>query len=1649
MPLPIDDAGLPQNPLPVDTEQTGGVPVSPTVASDRAFKARYGLSDLPNTSYDQIYQSMVSGQENDLRQKKAIEVDYQKAIAKQQAISNFARNNPDQAMDRDSFQALSNKLDQMSKPTDGNSVYEENFARQAVSNNLYSTMDANRGSSLERAATVIGPDNFNKVTDVADEVVAKREFLLKQAQDSQSAAEGRSTLDKILDIAKGIDPTYDSRKFGALFAPRGLGSELERQASEDLSLPFGEFKERVTKKLDYLRRDNPDLANVYVNHLLGASTSDVFLENTFHAVNLLTIGQLGKIGLDVGIAAAKGLGIGAAKTVATEAAATEVKEAVKSVVKGVTGKTVDKPTIIAAAGDVGEAAVQKASSNLIKSFKGLSTPEQAAVEAMPKVFRIEAQSIADNPGSLARDVVNRIQEGYTNMVDNIVDRIQNRVVTERIPGFLATEQSIREYKDRIKDLYPGLRNSILDISDPVHNVATNTYTLDLAVGKPGGELFFNPMQARTYAKNQGLTDFKLERQGAGYYLRLTKPLNETDDIVRDGLIKTGITDSRNSFYHNFTSWLKTSENVQSTAASANRKTATYGPSSLISLAEEEAKAIGKLMRGSRLKSLVGKKNLWEDWERIVKASRDMVDPETGKPGYFFKNPADLEKTYLQQLKRLPEPAEQEAYWAYSRYMELDRTLRNMSVYRNKTRVGTEQHTLSYTDAASNVKKATFDGVVRDHIPGGEETMFIQGVPGFKKEITRTNGLSNTEKQKLKDALLDGKVRVIEIYDPETRPLAGFSKVTDQRIRYVITSVDKVDTKAIPWEQIPRRGGGHFDYAYDNWIKQARIRPEKVSGKFHHWYEGDTTVMPVAIRKMGNDVANIMNEARILYKGKNEAAARALVESKLDMEWSQFKGWFQPGKSPEGLKVPPRLDINEPFQVVPNNRSIVDMDKSLELRYPGTFKDGTKSGSLARQYQVAYTSERDAINMQTYKDIGKKGEPAYSIQPAELVDPIPSMNRALARITQSAYMDDYKIFAVEHWLQEAQNHLKTRSPGVNEIRYAPFWHFHNPEWKPGTPVDVKSRLMAQRWQIEKLVGTSSDSDAVLHSISQRIADSAYETLGPKLGTKLDPDWMLSKLRDPFRFARNITFHTTMGLFALPTLWTQLQTHFVIGSIAGFDKAGQGAAASLLHVYSRFNRNPEILEHLDGIASKMGFKKGEFLEASQGLENSGFGNVGGEYQNINNLLTPQLVKGYANKILDAGTIFFRMGEGNVRHSAWFVAYKEYREAFPHGALTNSDWTKILNRADTLNVNMSRASQSMMNTGVLSVTTQFLTYQMRLAELFFSNRLAPEWKSLTNDQMNHVRARLLLSNLALYGAPMSTGVVGLPFYDYLRQKAIENGYVMGDQYLSSVFMEGIPSVALAMISGGGDMAKGNWYNVGDKLGSQGFEFLRDFLRGDKPMYQLLGGAAFTKFSNAYESIKPVFTFAASAFRDDDKYFPFRAEDLLNVAKEANTINIIHRSIVAAQTAKWMSKKGQFLTDEISPWNAAFLAVTGFQPQQSIDLQAFYASNKDQEEAQKEGLKMFLVQGRRALMAVESNDKSAYTDYMTRATNWLRISGYPEEKWPTAWSILEDENKAATDKIPWDWAFKKPIADADRASRYDWYRRAKEVDDKRKGNE
>jgi len=101
-------------------------------------------------------------------------------------------------------------------------------------------------------------------------------------------------------------------------------------------------------------------------------------------------------------------------------------------------------------------------------------------------------------------------------------------------------------------------------------------------------------------------------------------------------------------------------------------------------------------------------------------------------------------------------------------------------------------------------------------------------------------------------------------------------------------------------------------------------------------------------------------------------------------------------------------------------------------------------------------------------------------------------------------------------------------------------------------------------------------------------------------------------------------------------------------------------------------------------------------------------------------------------------------SVRLGAWYTAYREFREIHPTGAVTNTQRAEILNRADLLTANMSRASNSQLHTGVASLTTQFLTYQLRTTELMLGNRLT-----------TGAKLRMAAVYAGLYGMPGALGL------------------------------------------------------------------------------------------------------------------------------------------------------------------------------------------------------------------------------------------------------------------------------------------------------
>jgi len=129
-----------------------------------------------------------------------------------------------------------------------------------------------------------------------------------------------------------------------------------------------------------------------------------------------------------------------------------------------------------------------------------------------------------------------------------------------------------------------------------------------------------------------------------------------------------------------------------------------------------------------------------------------------------------------------------------------------------------------------------------------------------------------------------------LYDPEARPLRGFAGVEGQRIQYILS--DSVESKPISYNQVNRRGGGHFDYEYDHYLKQAIIRNEVIGSHVKDHYEGDTTVMALPNRIMGTDIGKHLDEVRKLIKDGKIDLARDYTKQTSDdgirrQGWSSF------------------------------------------------------------------------------------------------------------------------------------------------------------------------------------------------------------------------------------------------------------------------------------------------------------------------------------------------------------------------------------------------------------------------------------------------------------------------------------------------------------------------------------------------------------------------------------------------------------------------------------------------------------------------------------------------------------------------------------------------------------------------------------------
>lgn len=1229
-----------------------------------------------------------------------------------------------------------------------------------------------------------------------------------------------------------------------------------------------------------------------------------------------------------------------------------------------------------------------------------------------------AELFVKEQGLVDAKIFSKTGEGVTTQAPRPLTPQEIKKMQDRLKDFEKAAEFVNERTQDLNGLVKYLKSNLKDLRKDYFEKIRTAGNQKRNVLRSEWEVKAKPIQKEIrdlekvidtrFINNDPDLTVNVKQQGVGWYVEKIIPVDETVQSVRDAIRKEVETQgsrawSPKSFINDWIGRIRTPDETLSLAQREARKIVTYSPAIFREIIKKSLNEV-KQLKG------YWPKQKWDDWQRVLRAGQDIPD-ENGLKGKFFDSPHELETFYNTLIGRLPDEQEVRAYFAFKRTMEYDRMFRNVAVHRNMLRLGAENHEFfTLTAEGQRIGGGRFAGVLQPGVPGGEGNILIVGERLGDETVTR---LSPAFREKWGEKVASGEYRVIEVYDVDARPFSSFGdKIGNTPIRYVMAK--NTETQALNINHVPRRGGGHIEYDYSHYLKQAKVRWDEVS-KIHR-YEGDVTLMAIPIPQIGKEVLGHINKVREFLKAKDEVAAELYAKEHLSINWNELRGWFHAQKDINGVVKPPRLSVDEPIMLVQRDKNILQTEgqEAIMKRYNAdhnTFTDATKSGSLARQFTTQFTEERDADKLLAVTVEGTTTNPLYKLSAAETVDPITTMNRALNRIVTTNFFDDYKIMSVEHWLSEAGKYLDV-NPSV--LMHSPFWHFNNAltMFKPGADKNAVARLKTQHMQIQQLLGVPSETNSFMESAAQKLADSIYGATGKTV--VIDPKRDLPFITDPVRYIRSAVFHSSFW-GNIPQFVIQSMNYVNMFALAP-KTALSGMHAAQLHFFSTVNSHPNIINHLDKLASSfrmpgIDIKPGWFKEGLEEMQKTGFGHVGREVAILDDIMREKYITSLGKDILEAGNIFFRGGERNARYGAYYTAFFEWKKANPFKKITNADRADILERADLLNMNMSRASNSTLHQGVWSIPTQFLTYQLRVTELFFGKRLS------------HLdRARLVGVNAAVFGIPTALGVTGMPFTDGLRTYAMENGYVVGENFLSSLAMEGLPSIITALVTGQGDIKKGEWYNYGDRYGTKGFESINSLMRTDKTFWDIFGGAAYSKLSSTWASTDGVRNAVFSILRDEDKYFPLKLEDFVDVFKEIAAINASWRMVMALNTGKWMSKNEGYVTD-VSPGNAIFQTMTGLQDQRTSDVYRLSQSLKNEEAKQKYAEKAFVQEFRRFLHNSEAKNEAEAQRNLTRARAILKILGYPEDKYKSVISMAMRDSQSLVDRVDLNFYMKGAI--------------------------
>lgn len=1549
--------------------------LSEEVAKNRA--ARFNLAFGDNSpGVDALRLSIQNGTENETRQQLAMAKDAEVRQIKQQMIQEVAAARQGKLTDEEIEQILSLSYENIQNPA---TIPEKEFANKII--NTLASMSGQQENVYQESLNK-DPEGTHQVLDAAAEILTKRELARTKKEDLEAQWRAKGFWGKAGDYVEQVIPflSWTNTQNAVENAPTSSilpGNNILEQAQYLYTLPVDEFNAQLVAAVDNIAESNVLDALTFVDAILSFSSSDVFLNNAAGIGDLVDAATLG------GPAIVRGVAAGVDYLSTTNRLRKAVRDALKTddVVKDA-GKALEQ------AGEVDKAATVKTIKRQIaERSDDVDTNFRVLEETVPSVFN--PKKIFTGETALSREAATRLSDYMAFRGRALIDSLQEVAGVTRLP-VEAEQIAIEQAKADLAKTFNRLEDSIIDIKTNEIDPLTNTQSVSLQLGAPNATLFDTPERAEFYARNlyelpEG--SFEVRQQGSGFYLDIKKNIDETTPEVRDALITTD-NQVKTSFADAFLGWLRSPAETLPQFQSANRNIATTASEEALRRVREAAQDL-KLPKAQR-----------KDFERILRANRDFVDPVTGERGRFYESVGALEEGYLKNLGRLPTEAEVRAYFTYVQLSDFDWVVRNLNMYKEKARLGLERWSFEVfkPDAEGRpdfVTTPQFEGKKADYIPWNSDhlSVYVYDPVGRKGQVISRNPMAE-DKNMVDDLVRNQGYQIIRIDNPVSRPLKDVLGVNDP-IQYVVTK--GAANAPLSWKQVGYRPGGHVEYKYNWWVKQPKLYQGEGGTAF---YEGDATVFNFSTKAQADKFTKAMETARKLLKAKDEVGLENFLKRNLPYNVKTFKKLFEEERLADGTIKPPALDIDQEFRTTSSGRKIGD-EVDFRQRYK-SFRD-LSSGeyNLSDGIDRQFTGQRDETLLTPTERGSTESSPLFEFHKSSLVDPMSTLERAVTSAVRNRFLNDYKVSAAESFIQRYAGVMKT---DLNTLRQNPLYYLHNPDWDRGVAdKGALSAAMLERQHILRFLGVKSELEQKVGWVQEKIASSIYNVAGEKMANITADAFNLAAIRDPLSFIRATAFHSKLGLFNPVQLFVQAQGWTHIAALSPQNVLQATAGYGLMRTL-RYTNDENIIKHYAKIATKFGWKAEEFEESYRLLRSSGFDKVGRETAQFDDVFKYNLFQGAWGSFLDKGTFFFQESESMIRVTSWNAAYREFRKANPTKTIGNRELGQILTRADTLSVNMTRASKSVLEQGITSIPLQFTSYHLRMMDQLLGKRLTQAEK-----------ARAFVAYSAMYGIPIGVGsFIGYPIYEDIRKKALEYGVNLSDPFISAM-TEGIPSTVISMITG-------QQYNVADRYGPGGLDIIKDILTGDKAILEIFGGASGGLINDIFKSAYPVFAGTLDVFKGDSTYEPVLA-DLIDATRNISSVNNTLRTLMALNTGKYITKNEMYIGD-MTKFDAIFSAITGLTPIEIQDTFLKSDSLKNQRELENEVKKEFIKNYRRALKEGAAGNKEGMDAFLKKARAAIIVGDIN----PTLYSQFVREalsgHTSLMERINQDWFRKAPLS-------------------------